>query len=246
MKRVLALLLLAVAGAASAHGKHMECEIHSDYTMKLHGKAFVFTRDTGPARHVAIGGGRLFVDGKEVVLGDEDRARVRRFEGELNALVPETQQVVREATDIAFTALIEVARGFAPESGKSSVAELEQAQRRVRADLAGKPVVIFSDDISKRVIEPVVTEYVPVIAGNAVRSALSVAFSRDSKKADEFERRMDHMGDEIEAKVEHRAEALEPLVDRICGRTRELDRLEQGLALRIDGERLDLLTTTKR
>jgi hypothetical protein len=247
MKRALALLLLAaIAGTAGAHDRkhHVDCDIHSDYTMRMHGKAFVFTREDGPAKHVAIGGGRLFVDGNEVTLSAEDRTRVRRIEGELNRLVPESQQVVREATDIAFTALIEVARGFAQDGGKASVAKLEQAQRRVRADLAAKPVMIFSDDIDERVIEPVIAEYVPVIAGNAVRSALSVAFSGDSKKADEFERRMDHMGDEIERKVEHRAEALEPLVERMCARTRELDRIEQGLATRIDGEPLDLLRTS--
>jgi hypothetical protein len=82
-----------------------------------------------------------------------------------------------------------------------------------------------------------------VIAGAAVTSTLAVAFSGDERKAEQFERRMERMGDEIERKVEHRAEALEPLVERMCARTRELDRIEQGLAMRIDGEPLDLLRT---
>jgi hypothetical protein len=239
------LLLAALSGAAQAHDKHVSCDVHSNYDLRLHGKAFVFTRDDGPAQHVAIGGGRLFVDGKEVTLSLEDRARVRRYESELNRLVPEAQHVVREATDIAFTALIEVARGFSQDgSNQQSLARLETARKQVHADLAAHPPILFDEDVGERVIKPLLAEYIPVIAGNAVSSTLAVAFSGDEKKADEFERRMDRMGDEIERKVEHRAEALEPMVERMCERTRELDRLEKGLAVRVDGEPLDLLRSS--
>ena len=249
MKRAIALLLLAaIAGTAQAHDRHdiASCEVRSDYDLTLRGKAFVFTRDDGPARHVALGGGRLFVDGKEVTLSLEDRARVRRYEAELARLVPETQQAVREATDIAFTALTEVARGFAGDDGKASIARLEAARKRVNAELAQRPTMMFNGEIDDRVIKPLVAEYVPVIAGNAVSATLKVALSGDEKKANEFERRMDRMGDEIERKVERRAEALEPLVERMCERSRELDRLEKGLSLRVDGEPLNLVTTTRR
>jgi hypothetical protein len=246
MKRLVAALFLsAVAAGAQAHDrKNLQCDVDSDYAMRMQGKAFIFTRDHGPARHVAIGGGRLFVDGKEVALSVEDRERVRRYEGELNRLVPQMQHVVYEATDIAFSALTEVARGFAADGSKATLARLETAHARVKADLKREPIVLFSDeDIVDRIVEPVVEEYVPVIVGNAVSSTLSVVFSGDEKKAHDFERRMERMGDEIERKVEKRAEALEPMVESMCKRTRELDRIESGLALRLaDGGRLDLLT----
>ena len=252
MKRIAALLLLSFAAAgAQAHphdeGRNLQCELRSDYTMRMRGKAFVFTRLESPASHVALGGGRLFIDGDEVKLSPADRAQMRRFEAELNRMLPKVQHVVTEATDIAFTALSEVARGFATDGGQATVARIERAHREVRAELKNKPVLLFSeDDVAKRIIEPVVTEYVPVIAGGAVRSALSVALSGDEKKARQFERRMERMGDEIERKVEKRAEALEPLVESLCESTRELDRIEQGLALRLDGgERLDLLRTSR-
>lgn len=247
MKRAFlaAALSVAFAGAAQAHDTHASCDVRSDYDLRLHGKAFVFTRDDGPARHVAIGGGRLFVDGREVALSLEDRARVRRYEDELNRLVPEAQQVVQEATDIAFTALVEVARGFAQDGGQASLARLEAARKRVNAELAARPALIFNDDIGDRVIEPLLAEYVPVIAGSAVSSTLAVAFSGDEAKARDFERRMNRMGEQIERKVERRAEALEPLVERLCERTRTLDRLEKGLAVRVDGEPIDLLRASR-
>lgn len=253
MKRVAALLLLSLAVAvaqAHPHGKdnnHLQCEVRSDYSMKMRGKAFVFTSDRDAARHVAIGGGRLFVNGDEVKLTAGDRERVRRYEAELNRMLPRLNHVVTEATDIAFTALVEVARGFAGDGGQSAVARLERAHREVRADLASKPIMLFNDDdIGKRIIEPVVAQYVPVIAGAAVSSTLAVAFSGDERKAEQFERRMERMGKEIERKVERRAEALEPLVESLCDSTRELDRIEDGLALRLeDGEPLDLLRASR-
>src|SRR5688500_13764350 len=180
MKRLAAALLLsAVAAGAHAHDrKNLQCDVDSDYTMRLHGKAFVFTRDHGPAKHVAIGGGRLFVDGKEVELSAEDRQRVRRYETELTRLVPQMQHVVFEATDIAFSAHTEVARGFAAEDSKSTVAKLEAAHARIKADVEREPIILFSDqDVVDRIVEPVINEYVPVIVGSAVSSTLAVVFS---------------------------------------------------------------------
>src|SRR5687768_1865388 len=121
MKRLAALILLsAMAAGAQAHDDDhdgVQCDVHSDYSMRMHGQAYVFTRDDGPGKHVAIGGGRLFVDGKEVALTRADRERVQRFESELDRMVPRAHEVVLEATDIAFSALTEVARGFAGDGG---------------------------------------------------------------------------------------------------------------------------------
>jgi hypothetical protein len=246
MKRLAAALCLSLAAFAAQasphHDDHVQCDLRSDYSMTMHGKAFVFTREDGPARHVAIGGGRLFVDGDEVKLSAEDRAQVRRFEAELNRMVPRAQQVVAEATDIAFSALTEVARGFSQDGSDETIARLEASRASLQAELKARPVVLFSDpDLGERVIGPVIKEYVPVITGAAVSSSLSVALSGDRKKIRDFERRMDRMGAEIERKVDKRAEALEDEVEALCESTRELDRIEAGLAVRIDGESLDLL-----
>lgn len=246
---VLAAALCLATGNALARDRHVHvhdsCDVHSEYALQMHGKAFVFTRDDGPAQHVAIGGGRLFVDGKEVALDAADRERVQRFEAGLNRLVPQMQAVVVDATDIAFSALEEVARGFAPKGGSDVVARLEESRAKLHAELRDRPVMMFNDDLEARVIKPVVTEYVPLIAGNAVSSTLAVVFSGDEKKAEEFGRRMDAMGDEIERKVEKRAKSLEPRVDALCDGARDLDRLEDGLALRLEGgQALDLLRTT--
>jgi hypothetical protein len=240
------LLALGAIGTAQAHDKrHLECDLHSDYRLQMHRKAFVFTREDGPASHVAIGGGRLFVDGQEVSLDAADRERVRSIEAGLNRMVPQMQQVVVEATDIAFAALVEVAHGFAPTGGRDDgVAELLAAQRHIQAELKREPLMLFGDEVEAKVISPVVTKFVPVLAGNAVRSTLAAVFSGDEDQQHAFEQRMDAMGDEIERKVEARADGLEPKVEALCAGARELDRLEQGLTVRPGGEPLDLLRTS--
>jgi hypothetical protein len=249
MKRVLVLLVLALAGTAQARvhvDNHVQCDLHSDYRVRMHGRAFVFTRDRAPASHVAIGGGRLFVDGREIAMTPADHARVRRFEVQLRALAPQMHDVVAEATDLAFTVLDEVARGFASDGSAATLASLGEAHARVVGELRREPVLLFDEDLAGRVIGPIVTQFVPAIVGGAVRSTLAVALSGDERRAEAFGRRMDAMGAQIDRKVEARADALEPKVEALCAGTRELDRIEQELTLRLpDGEPLDLLRTSR-
>jgi hypothetical protein len=247
MKRRLLTVMLALVLAPLAQAKDLECQVHSDYDLRMHGQAFVFTRNDGAARRVVIGGGHLYVNGREVVLNAADQQRVNAYETELRRLLPEARQVAIDGTDIAFTALAEVARGFADKGDDSMVGELEQAHRNLRAQLDRDPAFIFNGDIDAEVIRPVITKFVPEITGAAVKTALSVAFSGDDAKTKAFETRMNNMGRDIDAKVKTRAESLKPLADSLCQHTRRLDAIESGLTFRLDdGSALDLVQTGKQ
>jgi len=244
MQRRLLAVLLALSIAPMAQAEDLECRMHSDYHLQMHGQAFVFTRDDGPARRIVLGAGHLYVDGREMKLSADDQQRVNQYEGELRRLLPEARQVAIEGTDIAFTALTEVARGFAANGDSSTVRELEQAHRRLRAQLDRDSAFVFNGDIDAEVIRPVITEFVPEITGAAVKTALSIAFSGDAEKTKAFEARMDRMGKDIDDKVKVRAEALKPLAHSLCQRTQRLDAIEGGLTMRLsDGSPLDLLQT---
>ena len=244
MRRRLLTVLLALAIAPAVQAKDLECRMHSDYHLQVRGQAFVFIRDDGPAQRVVLGGGHLYVDGREVALNAADQQRIDNYESELRRLLPEAQQVASQAVDIAFTALIEVARGFADNSDSPMVGQLEQAHRRLRRHLDSDAAFVFNGDIDAEVIEPIIAEFVPEITGAAVKTALSIALSGDSAKSRAFEARMDTMGKDIDAKVSARAEALEPLARSLCQRTKRLDAIEGGLTLRLsDGTSLDLLQT---
>lgn len=240
-------VLLALAIAPMAQAEKLECSMHSDYHLQMHGQAFVFTRDDGASQRVVLGGGHLFVDGREVALNSADQQRVNDYEMELRRLLPEAQQVAAEATDIAFTALTEVARGFADNGDLSTVRQLEKAHNRLRGQLERDPAFVFNGDIDAEVIRPVITEFVPEITGAAVKTALSVALSGDAAKGRAFEARMNSMGHDIDVKVKARAESLKPLAHSLCQRTKRLDAIEDGLSMRLaDGSSLNLLQTGQK
>jgi hypothetical protein len=245
---VLALALLLATLPAAARESRVtgtHCDINSDWSVRMHRRAFVFAREDHQPGEVGFGGGRLFVDGKEVKLSSADQARVQQFEQEMTALVPELRHIVLEAVDIAFVTLTEVARGLASDP-KEAIEDLQRAQAKLRAQMDAQPLVALDGDAVGRTIEPVVSEFVPQIIGGAMSGALKAAFG-GQKKAEEFERRMEHMEKEIDGKVEARAKTLEPLAEGMCQRMKTLDRLDDELEYRLpDGGRLELLRVGPR
>ena len=250
MKRAaLTTALLLATGLAQAHsderGNHVSCDVSSSYAVGTYRDAFTFTQDKGKPREIGIGGGRLFIDGKEATLSEADHLRMRQMEGEMKDLVPEVRKVTAEALDIAFAALAEVARALASDP-QATVSRLESEHVRVRKEMDAKPFAMFSDNAMDDVVEPILSEYVPEIVGGAVTSSLKAVFSGE-KKRNEFEARMEHMQHELDSKVDARAKALEPLADAMCQRLRRIDDLDNALEFRLpDAKPLQLLQVERR
>jgi len=244
MKKLLTLALLLAAGQSAAHDRtnvHLGCDVGSDWSVAPYRSAYLFTRGEGSARtEVGLGGGRLFVDGKEVTLADADRTRIAGIEAELHALEPELRQVGREAVDIAFTALVEVARGLSSTPDRT-IADLQQGRVRALADIDRQPMGVFNGDAIEGIVEPIIERFVPDIVGGAVSSALKAAFSGDEKR-DAFQARMDRMEKELDTRVDARAKALEPLAQQMCRRLERMDALDDALGARLpNGDALQLL-----
>jgi hypothetical protein len=235
-------LLLACQPAAAklvVNGEH-KCDIVSDWSVRTHRRAFVFAREDHAPGEVGIGGGRLFVDGKEAKLSAADQARVARLEQEMNALVPQIREIVVEAVDIAFDALVEVARGLATDP-RETIGNLQQAQKKLHAQFDARPLAALNGDAIGDTIAPVMSEFVPEIVGGAVKGALKAAFGGEGS-ANDFEKRMQNMEHELDTKVEARAKDLEPLADAMCQRLQVIDKIDDELEYRLpDGARLDLL-----
>ncbi|MBS7457999.1 DUF2884 family protein [Coralloluteibacterium stylophorae] len=249
------LAALAAVPASAADDAHLEvgdCDVHSDYAMRTQGKAFVFSREDGAGPHeVALGGGRIWLDGEELEVSAADHRRLRTFERELGEALPEVRAIAVEATDIAFTALGEVARGFGASDDLAQKLDVGRERIRARLDEAATwfgPDGITVDDADARAlasgfIEPVMTEFLPQLIGTAVRESLAMALSGDAAASADFEARMERMGKEIEARVEDRAEALEPMADALCERARRMEAVQSELELRTaDGAPLRLFT----
>lgn len=245
---VLVLLLSSAASVASAHepgrdDHHLGCNVGSEYSVHPVRRAFVFRQDALP-HEVGIGGGRLFVDGNEVMVSEADHARLRQMEGEFHALVPEAQQVATEAMDIAFTALTDVARELSADPGQT-VASLEASHRKAMARMRSTPLALFDEDAMADVVQPILRDYLPEIIGGAVRTAIKAAFTIG--KDGDLQARMDRMQHDLDTRVDARAKALEPLAERMCTRLRRIDALDDALEVRTAGGKpLDLLRIDAR
>lgn len=243
MQRTLMVAALMLASAPALADINV-CDMDSDYDVALSPDAITFTRDEGQPRRVAMHDGRLQVDGQEADLSADDRARVRQFEHDARALVPEVRAITLEAVEIAFTAMTEVAHGLAPDNRKLA-AQLEQT----RADLLAqfdRPTEHFriDEDAISASVERLVGEITPTLIGEVTSTAIAAALSGDESKANALERRADRMGQDIEARIKPRADALEARADALCPRFAALDTIDNALAWRLqDGSALELLRT---
>jgi hypothetical protein len=236
MKKLLTLALLLAAGQVGAHqrdGVHAGCDIGSDWTVQPYRSAWLFTREDGPVRELAIGGGRLFVDGKELQVAAADHKRIAELESELRGLAPELRRIGREAVDIAFTALVEVARGLSS-TPDETIAELQRGRVRSLAEIDRQPMGVFNGDAVEQIIEPIITKFVPDIVGGAISTAMKAAFSGDAQRQ-EFQSKMDRMERELDTRVDARAKALEPLAEAMCQRLERMDALDDALQARLPG-----------
>ena len=96
MKRsLLAVALMIACGMAQANDHRDRtikgCNIESDYSLTTYREAFVFTRDDAKApKRMSLGGGKLYVDGREAELNAADQARVaqqaRQADGRVDAI----------------------------------------------------------------------------------------------------------------------------------------------------------------
>src|SRR3546814_14858903 len=101
-----ALLFAALAlAAAPALAEIKACDIDSDYDVALSPDAITFSRDDGTPRTLVMHDGSLRVDGREAALSDADRERVRQFEPDARALLPEVRAIAVEAVEIWFVAM---------------------------------------------------------------------------------------------------------------------------------------------
>ena len=237
MRRILLPAVLS-ALAATAQARDLSCDIESDYDLTLNEQSVILTRDSGLPKWVVVRGERLFVDDRWVALGDEDRKRIAAFDRGARAAMPLAREIGRDAADIAFTALGEVAAGFSNDPAQTR-ARLEAARHKIDARLARSVSANrFSGKDLGEGIGEAVGEVVPMVIGDIVGGAVSAAFSGDTRRLQNLE----NLDQQIEARVEPRAKALEQRAEALCAQMKELDRLDNALAYRLpDGAALELM-----
>lgn len=230
----LGLMLLA----AGAQAGEVRCNIKSDYELTIDERSVIFTRESGQPKWVVMRQGRLFLDDRWVALSREDTQRVADFERNARQAMPLASEIARDATEIAFAALTEIAAGFSSDPANTR-ASLEKARKTIDKRLARSiSANRFSGDEMGEAIGQTVGEVVPLIIGDIVGGAVRAAFTGDTGRLE----RMENLDKQIEAQVEPRAKQLEVRAEKLCEHLQELDRLDDALAYRLPGGgRLNLL-----
>ena len=236
MNRLLASCVLCAACVANiAPAAEIEldasCDIDSDYDLTIDERSVILTREAGTPHAIVMRQGRLFVDDRWVGLNGADRQRIADFEKGARAAMPEAQAIGRDAADIAFTVLGEVAAGFASDP-KLVQQKLDRARAQIDARLARSVTATrFNGRELGDGIGEAVAEVIPSMIGDIVSGAIGAAFSGDASRL----KRLEDLDAQIDARVEPRARALEKRAQALCGRLAELDRIDDALEFRLPG-----------
>ena len=219
-----------------------ECKVRSDFGLQVSAGSVVLKRKSGEPREVRMQDGRLWLDGVEQDLGDDDRQRLRRIEAEVAALMPEIRIIAEEGMNMALDALTHVAAGLGGDD-PALVEEIESARSEFGKVIEARMNDGRLDETAlEQDIEALVERLTPQIAGKVAALAISAALSGDEAAAKDFERRAEAMGKELEVAMEARGKGLEKRANALCGRIGRIDEIENALDLRLaDGSALDLV-----
>ena len=239
---------LAASPALWAHSLHVAdagCGYDTDYDVQVTDAGIRFERDHGKPAEVFLSDGRLRVDGREQAVSPADALRLRRYESQVRALLPEAAGVARDGVDIAYSALTTVVATFAdsPEQRERLVDRLnarhaEALQRVDRGLGSGVWRVRDLEALLESGVEDAVGDLVGTVAAGAVEAALS----GDHARMAALEARAESLDRSIDREVDRRSERLERRAKAMCPRLDELAQLEQDFQFRLaDGSRLDLI-----
>lgn len=243
MKRLLLTAALAVSSVAANAATTELCGVDSKYDISLDSNRLLFEKSGIQPATVEMRHGRLLVDGREIALSEEDRTRVAKYEATVRALVPQAKAIARDASDIAFTAVAEVAVAFAGDASASSTrSRLDEIRSRVRdridAAFDKRP---WHDDEFDDMVESTLKELLPVIIGEVAGKAVAMALSGDEKGAQELEARAEKLKGDIERRINTQTQQLAARAAALCPMVAQLGAIEGSLELRLDGTRLKLL-----
>ena len=223
----------------------VSCDASSDYNVSLIKQAFVFEGQQNGKPVVVLGGGKLFVNGKQSQLSDADQKRINSFETEMRLLLPESQKVVIDAVNIAYDGL-SIASASLSRNPDQVLANYQADRKATLKELQNtNTVFMFNDDAMEAIVQPIVAKFVPSIAGNALSFAFSAMFAGEAK-ANEMEARMKAMENDLDKQIEARAKALEPLAEKMCYRIHKMDEIENSLTVRLpNGKPINFLDVKK-
>ncbi|KRF01912.1 hypothetical protein ASG87_10425 [Frateuria sp. Soil773] len=250
LKTIASALVLGMGMAAGLQAHelrihHDQCGFDTDYDVRVTAAGVAFDRAGGEPASVFMHDGALRVDGRDVAVSDADAARLRDYESQVRALLPEVAGIAREGVDIGFSAMSSVVATFAenPEERSRLVGKMSLRHRQALARIdQGIGSGVWKRHAMDDVVEDGIGDTVSELVGTVTASAVKAALSGDESKVQALEARADSLDKSIDREVDARADALEKRADALCPRLARLDQLQRQFQFRLgDGSPLQLL-----
>lgn len=239
---------LALGLPAHAHGVHMQhgqCNFGTEYDVLVQPAGITFERDAGTPGRVFMHEGALRVDGRNVAVSAADAKRLREYEGQVRALLPEVASIARDGVDIGFDALTTVVATFAEEPAERSrlTAELNAQHKQALASVDnGLGHGVWRQHGVEDLMEHQVGDAVSTLVSTVTAKAVKAALSGDQSQVAALEARANALDRSIDQEVDARADKLGARAEALCPQMARLDALQQQFEFRLkDGSRLALV-----
>jgi hypothetical protein len=237
---------LALSARASADGIHVNgdhCGFDTNYDMQASPDGIAFMRTDGRPTRVFMHDGQLRIDGRLEAVSAEDATRLRQYEQNVRALLPEMAGVAQEAMGIAFDSLTTVAATLGGNADERD-ALVKRLNRTHREALLKLDAGISSNHWNEHGFEEAIETQVESAADDLASAvSSSVLVSLATGKTDELEARANSLDASIDKEMKVRSGKLEARASLLCPRLTELEQLQQQLDFRLaDGSKLQLLT----
>lgn len=248
-RSVLALSAILAPGAGFAISASCGLEIATPYSLSLASQGITFNSEKVSPNQVRLENGRLFVEGREVALDDQDRATLKAMEQEVIGITAEAIVIASDAIDLAFDAIGEVSTALLPESANNTelLRGIEKSRALVQTQIRD---AVLRHPLDEEAFEEIVAAQIATLAGDLVKivmsdlvpKAITAALSGDETAIGDIEARASRIEAEIERKIEARAEAIEKRATALCPRVKALSDLESRLTVQlVNGSALNLL-----
>jgi len=240
---------VAFGGTAEARSYEVHngnCGYSTDYDVSVLPAGIEFSRTDGHPRDIFMHDGHLRVDGRDVAVSGDDATRLRQYEQNVRALMPEMAGIAREGVNIGFAAMRTVLLTFAENDGdrREMIDKIDRNHQRALADVDnGLGKGVWKQHALDEAIESGIESSVADVVGKVTGAAVTAALSGDESKVAALEARADSLDKTIDKEIDKRADELSRRADALCPRLGALDQLQQQFQFRLqDGSRLQLVT----
>lgn len=239
---------LALPAQARVHGLelHTACSVSSHYNLAVRDDGLQFTRNDGSRQQLFMHDGHLRVDGRTLTVSQDDAARLRQYETNVRALLPQVAAIARDSVGIGFNALTTVAATFAdsPDERTRVIQQLAGQRRQMLGKIEqslgqGRWQPDDFDQMMDEDMGDAVATLVSTVASRAVKATLS----GDQDQVAALEARAQSLDSSIQKAIDGPAERLGKRADALCPRLVELDQLQHQFHVRLpDGKPLTLMS----